>query len=119
MFFVFLVSFFILGCNWAPIVPFPSIFFGTRVKSLRTPSLSIVIDIGFSNEFWISFTKAETAWSPASRVMFLIFKILSPASNPAREAALLGWVAKTKMPGSGSKGIPTVPTFIISWQLEV
>jgi len=86
MFFVFLVSFFILGCNWAPIVPFPSMFFGIKVKSFRTPSLSIVIEIGFSNAFWISFTNAETAWSPTPKVLLSIFNILSPACNPAREA---------------------------------
>ena len=88
-------------------------FFGTKVKSFRTPSLSIVIEIGLSDEFWISFTKAETAWSPTPKVLLSIFKILSPACNPAREAAFSGWVAKTKIPGSGSNGIPIVVTFII------
>ena len=113
MFFVFLVSFFILGWNWAPIVPFPSIFFCTKVKSFSTPSRLFVIEIGFSDEFWISFTKAETAWSPTPKALLSIFKILSPACNPAIEAAFSGWVAKTKIPGSGSKGIPIVVTFTI------
>ena len=45
IFFVFLVSFLILGCNWAPIVPFPSTFLGIKVKSLKIPSLSIFIEI--------------------------------------------------------------------------
>ena len=71
------------------------------------------MEIGFSDEFWISFTKLETAWSPTPRVFDLIFKILSPGSKPAREAAFSGWVAKTKIPGSGSNGIPIVVTFII------
>ena len=59
------------------------------------------------------FTKVETALSPTPKVLVSIFKILSPGSNPARAAALSGWVAKTKIPGSGSKGIPTVVTFMI------
>ena len=110
---VFLVSFLILGCNWAPIVPFPSTFLGIKVKSFRTPSRSIVIERGLSNVFWISFTKAETAWSPTPKVLFSIFKILSPDCNPAIEAGFSGWVAKTKIPGSGSNGIPIVVTFKI------
>ena len=71
------------------------------------------IDIGFSDESWISFTKVETAWSPTPKELVSIFKILSPGFKPAREAAFSGWVAKTKIPGSGSNGIPTVVTFII------
>ena len=55
----------------------------------------------------------ETAWSPTPRVRVSISKILSPASKPATEAALSGWVAKTKIPGSGSNGMPTVVTFTI------
>ena len=102
-----------LGCNWAHIVTFPSIFFGTKVKSLKLPSLSILIEIGLSDEFWISFTKVETAWSPSPNVLDSISNILSPGSRPAREAAFSGWVAKTKIPGSGSNGIPTVATFKI------
>jgi len=80
---------------------------------LKLPSLSIFIEIGSSDEFWISFTKEETAWSPIPKVLVSISNILSPGYKPAREAAFSGWVAKTKMPGSGSNGIPTVVTFII------
>ena len=114
MFFVFLVSFLIFGCNWAPIVPLPSTFFGIKVISLKTPSLSISIDIGSSDDFWISFTKVEIAWSPTPKLLVSIFMIISPASRPAIEAALSGCVAKTKIPGSGSNGIPTVVTFKIN-----
>ena len=39
-----------LGCNWAPMVPFPSTLFGTKVKYLKIPSLSIFIEIGSSDE---------------------------------------------------------------------
>ena len=55
----------------------------------------------------------ETAWSPTPKVLVSTFKILSPGSRPARDAAFSGCVANTKMPGSGSNGIPTVVTFII------
>jgi len=55
----------------------------------------------------------ETAWSPTPKVLVSISNILSPGCKPAREAAYSGWVAKTKIPGSGSNGIPTVVSFII------
>jgi len=42
-------------------VPFPSTIVGIKIKSLKIPSLSIFIEIGFSDEFWIAFTKVETA----------------------------------------------------------
>ena len=66
-----------------------------------------------SDEFCISLTNDVTAISPVPNWVSFIFKILSPGCKPEIDAAFSGCIAKTKIPGSGSKGIPILPTFII------
>ena len=83
-------------------VPLPSMFWGIKVNFWTELFLSISIDIDSSDELWILLTRDDTAWSPTPKTLSSIFNILSPASRPALKAAFSGWVAKTKIPGSGS-----------------
>ena len=101
------------GCNWAPIVPLPSIFLGNKVSSRNWSSLLMVITRDLLSIFWISLTSKLTASSPAANSWFSTFIILSPGSNPALKAAFSGCMARTDIPGSGSYGIPIAVTFNI------
>ena len=83
-------------------MPLPSISFGIKVISLKVPARSISIEISWSDELWISFTRELIAWSPTPNGIPPTFKILSPVSKPALKAAFSGCVANTRIPGSGS-----------------